>query len=305
VKNWKYRWFVLDEDHISYYEKKEDNVPKGTIPLLGASVEKLKEDKKERKYFFSIATSGQRVFQIFAFTEEDRSYWIEHVRAAIEIAREPSVTSIATKKIKKGILTMAPVGTSVWIGCMEPVMHIWDSLTNQREELLLKLGLYSPDNPLVNKAIKHRTRSGALQVWASIDRALVRFDAQSPKQLDCWVEHVNPITAMAETLGDEPRVLSASRDHILVWESESGRLLRTLEIDMPLVYALLPIGVFVWACGYDSKNVEVLRIFSSDFQVLRELNEAKHHTEAISSLVVSRFDSCWSASKDSVICIWR
>lgn len=139
-------------------------------------------------------------------------------------------------------------------------------------------------------------------VWAAVERALVRFDQATLTQLDCLAgAHQHGITALANT-GET--VLSASRERLVMWH-ESGEAVRQFDLNFPLVYAILPLGLYIWVCGYNANNVEVLNVYDKDFNLQKELNEGKHHNEAITSLVVANWDSCWSASKDSAICIWR
>ena len=36
--NWRTRWFVLMRKELSYFKKKEDRLPAGIIPLVGAAL---------------------------------------------------------------------------------------------------------------------------------------------------------------------------------------------------------------------------------------------------------------------------
>jgi hypothetical protein len=130
VKSWKHRWLVLDQEELlRYYGKKEDQIPNGTINLVGASVEKLKDrdDKKEKKFYFSVGTKD-RTFHMFANTEEERTQWVDSIAGAIELSRMPSLSCSMTRKMKRGVLALTAVHAQAWIGCMEPVLHVWDTV---------------------------------------------------------------------------------------------------------------------------------------------------------------------------------
>ncbi len=87
VKNWKVRWFVLEEESLHYYEKKDDTVPKGSINLVGAKLEKL--PAKDKKFHFSVTPAkGGRTYFIYAANEEERESWMSQIAGAIGATEE-------------------------------------------------------------------------------------------------------------------------------------------------------------------------------------------------------------------------
>jgi len=79
-KTWRHRFFVLQNDKISYYKKPEDTTPKGTIFIRGATI---LADPQNSKNGFHIKTKT-RVFKILAKDAEDKEKWIKVIQAAID-----------------------------------------------------------------------------------------------------------------------------------------------------------------------------------------------------------------------------
>eukprot|EP00029_Vermamoeba_vermiformis_P006300 TRINITY_DN2431_c0_g1_i1.p1 TRINITY_DN2431_c0_g1~~TRINITY_DN2431_c0_g1_i1.p1 ORF type:complete len:655 (+),score=165.37 TRINITY_DN2431_c0_g1_i1:48-2012(+) len=93
VKSWKKRWFVLKDNRLAYYAKKEDQQPKGSIPLGGTDVKVSTEETAQRvkgcpsPAMFEIATPG-RVFYIEAESTEDMEKWLGVICLSIQRYRE-------------------------------------------------------------------------------------------------------------------------------------------------------------------------------------------------------------------------
>ena len=64
----------------------------------------------------------------------------------------------------------------------------------------------------------------------------------------------------------------------------------------------------MWVAGFNKDDKEVIRVYDSAWKLVKELNgEPAHHGGTITSLhvVVQEMGMVvWSASKDSVICLW-
>lgn len=71
-RNWLSRFFSLNEDVLSYYDRPGDRNPKGTIVLDGAVLQEVVEDVK-KPYVFSLTEGrkGKR-FLIQCSSEEQR-----------------------------------------------------------------------------------------------------------------------------------------------------------------------------------------------------------------------------------------
>lgn len=134
--------------------------------------------------------------------------------------------------------------------------------TYAREELKLNLGDFKTVNPMVSKLIKYRANKATLSprgvkdpsqhpwiLWAVIDNAIVRIDVQKRTQIDMLkMEHERNITDLCETaLG---QIASISRDKLVMWEPETGKPMREFDIEMPLVYTLMPVGTHLSTHAY-------------------------------------------------------
>lgn len=133
--------------------------------------------------------------------------------------------------------------------------HLNQQQTYAREELKLNLGDFTTVNPMVSKLVKYRANKSTLSprgvkdpsqhpwiLWAVIDNVIVRVDVQKRTQIDMLkTEHERNITDLCETtLGN---IATVSRDKLIMWDAECGKALREFDIEMPLVYSLLPVGV--------------------------------------------------------------
>jgi hypothetical protein len=102
VKSWKKRWFVLKDNRLAYYAKKEDPQPKGSIPLGGTEVKISTDDTVQRvkggssPAMFEIATPG-RVFYIESDTVDDMEKWTSVLNLSIQRYKERKLvpTSVA------------------------------------------------------------------------------------------------------------------------------------------------------------------------------------------------------------------
>jgi len=113
-KNWKRRWFVLNDRCLYYFQHTAENVPKGIIPLENVRVRPL-EDKDDKNFAFEIYSetadivkgcktdsSGTVVqgnhhhYRMSAATREDRDTWIQCIEDSIE--DNPFSKIIADKK---------------------------------------------------------------------------------------------------------------------------------------------------------------------------------------------------------------
>jgi len=218
-----------------------------------------------------------------------------------------------------GILCIVPLGNSVAIGCKEPIIHIWDANSYAREEIPISLGEYKTQNAMVSKMIKYRLNkaslsprstvkadlSGAWMLWAALDTAIVRIDVQKRSQIGLHIStHEKSISEITEQFD---MIITASRDKVVIWNPDGATELKSVDIEMPLVYFMLPVGFNLWVAGYDKNDKEVIRVFDKDWKLLKQLNDDQVHEAAITSLVFinnSEVFSCWSASKDSTISVW-
>eukprot|EP00966_Prymnesium_polylepis_P272640 6299020-Prymnesium_polylepis.1 len=56
-KNWKWRWFLLDEGHLRYYEDESSLEPIASITVTGAEVVSCRNAR--RRHAFRLNTSPQ------------------------------------------------------------------------------------------------------------------------------------------------------------------------------------------------------------------------------------------------------
>lgn len=75
LKSYKKRWFQCESDTIGYYDK-EQGAKKGNI-----MIKDIKEVLPSNvKYGFNILTKGTRVYELHAFSEEDKIKWISSLK---------------------------------------------------------------------------------------------------------------------------------------------------------------------------------------------------------------------------------
>ncbi|XP_015202135.1 pleckstrin homology domain-containing family A member 1 isoform X1 [Lepisosteus oculatus] len=90
MKNWKRRYFLLDENSVSYFKSDLDKEPLRMIPLK--EVHKVQECKQSdimmRDNLFEVVTTS-RTFYIQADSPEDMHSWIKAISGAIVAQRGP------------------------------------------------------------------------------------------------------------------------------------------------------------------------------------------------------------------------
>jgi len=102
-KNWKRRWFVLNDRCLYYFQHTAENAPKGIIPLEGVKVRPL-PNKNGKDWVFEIfSDSGSEVvkgcktdshgavvqgnhkhYRMAASTQEERDHWMSAIEDSIE-----------------------------------------------------------------------------------------------------------------------------------------------------------------------------------------------------------------------------
>ncbi|XP_076458332.1 cytohesin-1-like isoform X2 [Babylonia areolata] len=104
-KNWKRRWFILNDNCLYYFQYTTDKEPKGIIPLENIQVRELGPEKTKRQNCFELypVTGGggdvikackvdsdgkvvegrHNVYRMSAGTAEEKDDWIQRIRASI------------------------------------------------------------------------------------------------------------------------------------------------------------------------------------------------------------------------------
>ncbi|BFZ03664.1 hypothetical protein BsWGS_06704 [Bradybaena similaris] len=102
VKNWKRRWFILNDNCLYYFQYTTDKEPKGIIPLENIQVREVPQEKSRPNCFelYSAGTSDiikackvdsdgkvvegrHSVYRMAASSVEEKDEWISCVRASI------------------------------------------------------------------------------------------------------------------------------------------------------------------------------------------------------------------------------
>jgi cytohesin len=100
VKNWKRRWFILNDNCLYYFEYTTDKEPKGIIPLENVQVREVPATHKP--HCFEIHSVGNdiikacktdsegkvvegkhNVYKMSASSVEDRDDWMRHIKASV------------------------------------------------------------------------------------------------------------------------------------------------------------------------------------------------------------------------------
>lgn len=84
--NWKTRWFVLFDDALCYYKKKEDTVCVGEVPLHGCSLVSPCPDYTKKSGVFRLITNGGREYLLQAASEGELELWSATIAGAIREA---------------------------------------------------------------------------------------------------------------------------------------------------------------------------------------------------------------------------
>uniref|UniRef100_A0A4W3HHI0 Pleckstrin homology domain containing, family A (phosphoinositide binding specific) member 1b n=1 Tax=Callorhinchus milii TaxID=7868 RepID=A0A4W3HHI0_CALMI len=102
MKNWKRRYFILDENSIGYYKSDLDKEPLRTIPLK--EVNKVQECKQRdillRDNLFEIVTNF-RTFYVQADSPEDMHNWIKAISGAIVAQRGPGRSAASMRQARR------------------------------------------------------------------------------------------------------------------------------------------------------------------------------------------------------------
>ncbi|XP_048362536.1 pleckstrin homology domain-containing family A member 1 isoform X2 [Sphaerodactylus townsendi] len=102
MKNWKRRYFQLDENTIGYFKSELDKEPLRIIPLK--EVHKVQECKQSdimmRDNLFEIVTTS-RTFYVQADSPEDMHSWIKAISGAIVAQRGPGRSAASMRQARR------------------------------------------------------------------------------------------------------------------------------------------------------------------------------------------------------------
>uniref|UniRef100_W5MNZ8 Pleckstrin homology domain containing, family A (phosphoinositide binding specific) member 1a n=1 Tax=Lepisosteus oculatus TaxID=7918 RepID=W5MNZ8_LEPOC len=102
MKNWKRRYFLLDENSVSYFKSDLDKEPLRMIPLK--EVHKVQECKQSdimmRDNLFEVVTTS-RTFYIQADSPEDMHSWIKAISGAIVAQRGPGRSAATMRQARR------------------------------------------------------------------------------------------------------------------------------------------------------------------------------------------------------------
>ncbi|XP_058882221.1 pleckstrin homology domain-containing family A member 1-like isoform X12 [Acipenser ruthenus] len=102
MKNWKRRYFLLDENSVSYFKSELDKEPLRMIPLK--EVNKVQECKQSdilmRDNLFEVVTTS-RTFFVQADSPEDMHSWIKAISGAIVAQRGPGRSAATMRQARR------------------------------------------------------------------------------------------------------------------------------------------------------------------------------------------------------------
>ncbi|XP_056152915.1 pleckstrin homology domain-containing family A member 1 isoform X1 [Lampris incognitus] len=102
MKNWKRRYFLLDENAVSYFKSDVEREPLRVIPLK--EVHKVQECKQSdlmmRDNLFEVVTSS-RTFYIQSDSPEDMHSWIKAISGAIVAQRGPGRSAATIRQARR------------------------------------------------------------------------------------------------------------------------------------------------------------------------------------------------------------
>ncbi|XP_072559486.1 pleckstrin homology domain-containing family A member 1 isoform X2 [Paramormyrops kingsleyae] len=102
MKNWKRRYFMLDENSMSYFKSDLDKEPLRMIPLR--DVQKVQECKQSdilmRDNLFEVVTSS-RTFYVQSDSPEEMHSWIKAISGAIVAQRGPGRSAASMRQARR------------------------------------------------------------------------------------------------------------------------------------------------------------------------------------------------------------
>ncbi|XP_030196117.1 pleckstrin homology domain-containing family A member 1 isoform X2 [Gadus morhua] len=102
MKNWKRRYFMLDENAVSYFKSDLDREPLKVIPLK--EVHKVQECKQSdlmmRDNLFEVVTQS-RTFYVQSDSPEDMHSWIKAISGAIVAQRGPGRSAATIRQARR------------------------------------------------------------------------------------------------------------------------------------------------------------------------------------------------------------
>ncbi|XP_013399466.1 pleckstrin homology domain-containing family A member 1 isoform X1 [Lingula anatina] len=113
VKNWKRRFFVLDEDRISYYknEKWQGKRPIKSIDILNVKEAKQTERYKDRDNLFELVTRN-RTFYVQCDTCEDMYSWIAIINKTVSSKHQKKISQFENAQER---CSLTESTQSVWL----------------------------------------------------------------------------------------------------------------------------------------------------------------------------------------------
>ncbi|XP_052685253.1 cytohesin-1-like isoform X1 [Crassostrea angulata] len=117
IKNWKRRWFILNDNCLYYFQFTTDKEPKGIIPLENISIREVPVDKANKPFSFELFATGQdiikackvdkegkvvegkhNVYRMSASTTEEKEEWIRCIKQSI--SENPFYDMLAARRKK-------------------------------------------------------------------------------------------------------------------------------------------------------------------------------------------------------------
>jgi len=155
-KNWKRRWFVLNDRCLYYFQYSAENVPKGIVPLENVKVRML-EDSDGKRFMFEVYSENDgpvkgcktdskgtvvqgkhKTYRMAANSHEDRTHWVSAIQDSIQV--DPAYDIVRQKKAalrRKSIRPRdhdIPTNSDSGNGNSEMVATVSRSKSNVQEE---------------------------------------------------------------------------------------------------------------------------------------------------------------------------
>ncbi len=90
LKDWRERWFVMNNHSLKYFKNKDDTTPLASIPLSNCTA-KAHDGFKEKSFCFEVSIPG-RSYYMAAGNDIERDLWIKNIiRTSINAPKEASL----------------------------------------------------------------------------------------------------------------------------------------------------------------------------------------------------------------------
>ncbi|KAL6072071.1 Phosphatidylinositol-3,4,5-trisphosphate 3-phosphatase [Balamuthia mandrillaris] len=327
VKNWKRRWFVLNNNTLSYFKSPRAVKPNGVITVDNIVVIVQKEDQITDSAVFSYKISPAHKSDVCCLLRVDDHVWSGCADGTISIwdhKKSLRFSEFQAHTEQTAVLDLIIAGDWVVSAGQDGMVQVWDKNHKHIAKLrghdkntkicLLHISSAEPDSKLLlsgdskgvimiwdlntlsckgsiqlDIAVQHMCLSDS-EVWVAVDAFIYTFDYRNWKRKGVsWKAHDKKIHRL---LPVDQNIWSCSDDkQICVWSAKTRTRLKTLRWHSEAVCNLTLVGKHVWSSSLDGQTA----LWS--VQAHKFLGEVRgRHDRGMGSVVNVDNGMLWSSS---------